>query len=216
MFTLVILAVVVITSRLFGFWGNPRVPYPPGPRGLPVIGNGLQIPVTRQWIKFSKWAKEYGPVFHLSVGPQHLIVLNTPEAVEDLFVRQNKTFSDRLSPYVAAEIVSGGQKIIYSPADSPEFKVLHKVYHHALNKTASRVYRPIQQLESAVLLKELLSHVDECPWPEVRVYVDGNEHDVPNGHWFNHVRRMSLSIARTIVYGERVVESFNNLITTGF
>ncbi|KAK1224827.1 hypothetical protein PQX77_012238 [Marasmius sp. AFHP31] len=215
MFTLVILAiVVVVASRLFRSWRNPWVSYPPGPRGLPAIGNGLQIPVTRQWIKFSEWAKEYGPIFHLSIGPQHLIVLNTPEVVEDLFVKQNKTFSDRVSPYVAAEIVSGGQKIIYSSADSPEFKVTHRVYHQALNKTASRVYRPIQQLESAVLLKELLSHVDD--YTEVRVYGDGNEHDVPDRHWFNHVRRMSLSIARTIVYGERVVESFNNPVTTGF
>lgn len=37
-----------------------RLPYPPGPRGMPVLGNALQIPQTHGWVQFSRWAEEYG------------------------------------------------------------------------------------------------------------------------------------------------------------
>ena len=33
---------------------------PPGPRGLPFIGNKHQMPSIKPWRKFAEWNKEYG------------------------------------------------------------------------------------------------------------------------------------------------------------
>lgn len=38
-------------------------PLPPGPRGLPVLGNSYQIPARKQWLKFDEWVKEYGMLY---------------------------------------------------------------------------------------------------------------------------------------------------------
>jgi hypothetical protein len=32
----------------------------PGPRGLPVVGNALQIPAHQQWLRFAEWTRIYG------------------------------------------------------------------------------------------------------------------------------------------------------------
>lgn len=33
---------------------------PPGPKGLPVIGNVLQVPKDFAWLQFAKWGEEFG------------------------------------------------------------------------------------------------------------------------------------------------------------
>lgn len=36
------------------------LPYPPGPRPLPIIGNMLDIPKQFSWLAYSKFSKTYG------------------------------------------------------------------------------------------------------------------------------------------------------------
>lgn len=35
-------------------------PLPPGPRGLPLIGNVFDLPQSQPWMKFSEWGDTYG------------------------------------------------------------------------------------------------------------------------------------------------------------
>lgn len=34
--------------------------YPPGPKGLPFIGNVLQMPKAHEWLAFAGWGEQYG------------------------------------------------------------------------------------------------------------------------------------------------------------
>lgn len=53
-----VLAMIILSQ----FWRSRHrlVPYPPGPPGLPILGNFLDIPRTAPWIQFAKWRKKYG------------------------------------------------------------------------------------------------------------------------------------------------------------
>jgi cytochrome P450 len=77
------------------------LPLPPGPPPLPVIGNIHQAPKSHAWLQFTEWGKQYGPVIHLNMLGQHVIVLSTSQAAHDLLAKRGATFSDRPKMFVS-------------------------------------------------------------------------------------------------------------------
>lgn len=45
-----------------------RDPYPPGPKGLPIIGNILDIPEKKPWVAYRDWSRKMGRLFYLTCG----------------------------------------------------------------------------------------------------------------------------------------------------
>ena len=59
----VLLAVVVAFSGLaFLVVRSSRrsLPYPPGPRRLPIVGNFFDMPSKEEWFTYKKWSKDFG------------------------------------------------------------------------------------------------------------------------------------------------------------
>ncbi|KAI0673275.1 cytochrome P450 [Trametes maxima] len=68
---------------------------PPGPPGLPILGNLTQIPSTEQWVWFHDVSKKYGDVNTLHVLNKTIIVLNSHEAIEALFTKKVAQYSSK-------------------------------------------------------------------------------------------------------------------------
>lgn len=57
----VILALpVLLTAVLLYRRGRRNMPLPPGPTGLPLIGNLFDIPKDYGWITYAEWGRKYG------------------------------------------------------------------------------------------------------------------------------------------------------------
>ncbi len=53
----------------------------PGPRGLPLLGNALQIEAPRFHLQLEHWCREYGPFFKLRIGNRKLLVVGDHHAI---------------------------------------------------------------------------------------------------------------------------------------
>jgi Cytochrome P450 len=82
------------------------LPLPPGPKPLPIIGNVHQAPKSHGWRTYREWSEEYGPIVHVNMLGQPVIILSTSEVAHDLLAKRGAKFSDRPRLFV---------RLYYSP-----------------------------------------------------------------------------------------------------
>ncbi|KAF8641537.1 hypothetical protein AX16_009914 [Volvariella volvacea WC 439] len=72
---------------------------PPGPRGFLFVGNALDVPAEKPWVKFAAWAKTYGDIFYITMFGQPWIVVNDFQIAVDLLEKRGFIYSNRpISP----------------------------------------------------------------------------------------------------------------------
>ncbi|MBN3281733.1 CP2J2 protein, partial [Polyodon spathula] len=74
--------------------------FPPGPRGLPFLGNILNFDVKQPHLSISKFAGKYGDVFSLQIG-KNAVFVNGFKLIKEALVQQGDIFIDRPSLPVA-------------------------------------------------------------------------------------------------------------------
>lgn len=128
---------------------------PRGPFPLPFIGNKHLIPTSAPWLQFEEWSRTYGPIFTLWIGRRPTIVLSDPEIAVDLLEKRSAKFSSRPRFVVMGELYWDNAGILVQPYGK-EWQVRRRLLHQALNPSALRLYKPVQEAEATRLCWSLL------------------------------------------------------------
>jgi cytochrome P450 len=152
-----------------------RSQLPPGPK---TIRTGIKKP----WLWFEELSKEYGDVVYLQMGPTPTIILGSAQAAWDLLEKRGSIYSSRPRFIMGSELLSNGLRGLMAPY-SPFWRRWRKLLHSGFMQRQSETYRPIQSLESKVLMWDLLRNP---------------------GEFRMHLERYAASVIVTVTYGRRV------------
>jgi len=92
-----------VVSTLYK-WRRPSRPYPPGPKGKPLIGNLLDVPKDYSWLTFSEFGKQYGPLAYLNMMGQPVVVINDHKTAVNLLETRGSIYSERYYSVMAMEL----------------------------------------------------------------------------------------------------------------
>ncbi|KAF8886810.1 cytochrome P450 [Infundibulicybe gibba] len=163
--------------------GRRRLPFPPGPKPKPLIGNALQIPTQEPWITYIKWAETYGSnILHAEALGQHIIILNSFEDAVEIMEKRASNYSSRPSLPMLELMDFVNFNLTILPHGNL-WRSHRRVFQQGFRKDAVALYEPIQTRKIRQMLRSLLESPDDLQL---------------------HVRVVAAAIIMAIVYGHDV------------
>ncbi|TBU57403.1 cytochrome P450 [Dichomitus squalens] len=167
-----------------------RLSLPPGPKGLPVVGNLKDMTLTGLWFPAQKWAQQFGELVYLNIFGQGLLFVNSYEAAVDLLEKRGAIYSDKPRMVMAGELC-GCENMIGLTPYGDRLRRQRKLMLQALGANRIHAYHPLLEIQTHNLLQGILNSPDDS---------------------LNIVRRYTGGLTLLIVYGYRVLSNADRLL----
>ncbi|KAI0326111.1 cytochrome P450 [Cubamyces sp. BRFM 1775] len=132
-----------------------RRPLPPGPPGLPLVGNAFDIPTEHSWVTYRDWAARYGDVLAVRAFGQTLVVLNSYTAALDLLEKRSLVYSDRPASVLAE--LTGWTRTFGFKSYGDAWREDRRLLWKYVQPSATQQFRDAQQREARSFLHRLLA-----------------------------------------------------------
>ncbi|KAF8210798.1 cytochrome P450 [Mycena galopus ATCC 62051] len=177
--TLALATFLILLGGLRWKRSRSRLPLPPGPKKLPLVGNLFDIPTERQWETYAKWSEQFNSdIIHLNAMGTSIVVLSSLEAVKELFEKRSSLYSDR--PRLPMIELMGWDFGIGFMKYGDRWRAHRRLLHEAFNVGAVKQFQPQELAATHKLLRGILQ----------------NPHDI-----MEHFRHLAGALMMDITYG---------------
>ncbi|CAI0435805.1 unnamed protein product [Linum tenue] len=128
---------------------------PPGPRGLPFIGNLLQLDPSAPHRHLWQLSQTYGPLTSLKLDRARVVVVSTAKMAEQVMKTHDLTFCSRPTTVGLQKLSYNGRDLAFAPYDAcfREMKKLSMVHLFSLSRVQS--FRPVREHEVAKMIEKI-------------------------------------------------------------
>ncbi|KAI0347291.1 cytochrome P450 [Trametopsis cervina] len=156
-----LLLVAVLVLRTFANWKKQPAPYPPGPKGYPLIGNLLDMPALYPWRTFTDWGDRFGDIIYLNILGQPTVILNSAKQATAMLDRKSGIYSDRPVLQMGGELV-GWNAVLALSRYTHRFREYRRYMHRFMGtKALVENHHELIEDETHKFLRRVLESTDD-------------------------------------------------------
>ncbi|KAI5988512.1 cytochrome P450 [Pisolithus albus] len=176
----------VTIATIVGWWvlasrAKPKLPYPPGPKGLPFIGNVLDIDPQNPRSTYAQWNKTFGDIVYIRVFGQDIIFVNSEKTARILADGRSEIYSDRYRSSIYKHF--GTSHMTFVLEYGKEWKTHRRFFHLSLRNDVVDRYNDLHLNHARQLSENILRD---------------------HSNSFEHLDLYANAIITELIYGRRV------------
>ncbi|KAI0370176.1 cytochrome P450 [Pilatotrama ljubarskyi] len=180
-----ILLAVILLNRLFA--RKQQGPLPPGPKGLPLIGNMLDMPASHEWRTFAQWGERWGDIVSVSFLGQPYVILNSAKHAVDMLEKKSSIYSSRPIIPVGGELVGWNRTLALLPYGNQFREYRRLIFQLIGSRKNMERFMPLVETKTRDFIVELykeptdlLKHVRKCAGAIILMMSHGYEVQAEN------------------------------------
>ncbi|TFK53799.1 cytochrome P450 [Heliocybe sulcata] len=188
-----------------------RLPYPPGPKPWPIVGNYFQLSKTKPWLQYEQWGKQYGDLVYVHIFGEDVIIINSERVATELLEKRNKIYSSR--PPWRALHMSGMHFNFGFIEYGDRWRTERRMGQQVFRQENIKKYHPVTASEVRSFVKLLrerpegfLSHVRHFSVANVLRIVSGYQLAEDSGHYVQIAGRAAHLTAKPPLPGMALVD----------
>ncbi|GLB41043.1 putative monooxygenase activity [Lyophyllum shimeji] len=155
---------------------------PPGPKGIPILGNVLQVPTEHLATYFRALCKQYGGLVYLNLLGTDVIVIGDGDLARELMDKRSAKYSGRpVEPYMN-KYVDPDEKYWGFSDPGATFRLGRKLTTQVMAGVRAGRSQPLHRFEAMLTLQRMMED--------------------PEG-WYHHIDRFAVSIIISAMFGVR-------------
>lgn len=190
-FSLFLFLFFIVRRRKAQQKANPHgLPYPPGPKPLPLLGNLFDFVRENESQAYLRLAHKYGDLVFLTVLGKNVLFVNSFKTANDLFEKRSSNYSDRGESQMVN--LMGWDWSFGHMRYGERWRSHRKMFHQHFQQSVAHTHWPVQRREVHALLRRLL---------------------VSPQNLINHLRHNAAAFIMGVVYGITVAPENDRYIT---
>ncbi|KAJ4721021.1 putative Cytochrome P450 [Melia azedarach] len=167
MVLLIIIFIILLSLPIFLFlaqtYRKPKsIQLPPGPKGLPFIGNLHQFDISRPQVSFWELAKRYGPLMSLRLGSVPTLVVSSAKFAKEILKTHDLQFCSRPSLLGQQKLSYRGLDLAFSPYNDYWREIRKICVIHLFNSNRVQNFLPIREDEVSRMIEKISRSVVAC------------------------------------------------------